>query len=248
MDASVIGVIPARYESSRFPGKPLTLLLGKPMIIWVAELTANALGKENTYIATDDSRISGLVRDYGYCCIITSKNHLTGTDRLTEVANAIEADIYLNIQGDEPTVNPNSILKVLEKKLEYPEYVINAMAKMETDEDPKNINIPKVVFNNNNDMVYMSRSPIPGFKGIKNKPSHYFKQVCIYGFSRDQLLKFGNILSKGTLEKYEDIEILRFLDINIPVKMVEVESNSYAVDTIEDVSIVESRLKEIHKI
>ena len=112
----IIGVIPARYKSSRFPGKPLQKILGKPMIIHVAEKVEQALGRENTIIATDDVRISEVVKSYGYQFIMTSENHKTGTDRLYEVSQKIEAKIYINIQGDEPVINPDDILKIAEHK------------------------------------------------------------------------------------------------------------------------------------
>jgi len=248
MDKKIIGIIPARYKSTRFPGKPLVKLLGKPMIIWVAELSSKALGKENVFVATEDSRIKDIVEKAGFNVIMTSDKHPTGTDRLSEVAEKVKADIYINIQGDEPTVNPEVIIQVAKKKLENPDCIVNAMAKLSSNEDPHNINIPKVMVNEKNMLVYMSRLAIPGFKSAENKPAHYYKQVCIYAFSRDQLLKFGDFGRKSTLEKSEDIEILRYLDLDIPIKMIEVDANSYAIDVKEDIDLVENRLKEIHKL
>jgi len=248
MKKKILGIIPARYESSRFPGKPLVKLLGKQMIIWVAELASMALGQENVIVATDDSRIKDVVEEAGYNAIITSKKHPTGTDRLAEVAVKIEADIYVNIQGDEPTVSPEIIRKIINYKLKRPDYIINAMTKLTKLEDPKNINIPKVITNQKNDLVYMSRVAIPGYKNIKNKPTDYYKQVCIYAFSRNQLLKFRDWGKKSNLEISEDIEILRFLETGLPVRMIEVAGNSYAVDVENDIPLVETRLKEIHKI
>lgn len=244
----VIGVIPARFNSSRFKGKPLVKLLGKPMIIWVAELSSKVLGKGNVYVATEDERILTVVEEYGYKAIMTSDIHLTGTDRLSEVAQNIDADIYINIQGDEPTVDPRVIQEVINLKIKNPEYIINAMAKLTSNEDPHNVNLPKVITNENSDLIYMSRLGVPGFKNIENKPINYYKQICIYAFSRDQLLKFGNYGRKSKLETHEDIEILRFLDLSIPIKMLEVDGNSYAVDVKGDIKLVENRLKEIHKI
>ena len=248
MEKKIVGIIPARYKSTRFPGKPLVKLLDKPMILWVAELSSEALGKENIFVATEDEKIKKIVEDAGFKVIMTSDKHPTGTDRLSEVARKVEADIYVNIQGDEPTVNPEVILQVIKRKLENPNYVINAMVKLSSNEDPHNINIPKVITNENNNMIYMSRLAIPGFKSIENKPVHYYKQVCIYAFSRDQLLKFGDFGRKSTLEKSEDIEILRYMDLNIPIKMIEVEGSSYAIDVKEDIVVVENRLKEIHNL
>jgi len=248
MIRKIIGVIPARYKSTRFPGKPLVKLLGKPMILWVAELSSKALGKENVFVATDDFRIKDIVEEAGFSVVMTADDHLTGTDRLSEVAKKVVADIYINIQGDEPTVNPDIILQVINMSKKFPEFVINAMTKLSPDEDPMNTNIPKVVTNERNDLVYMSRQLIPGYKSYKNQPEYYFKQVCIYAFNRDHLLQFSEFGRKTTIEKSEDIEILRFLDLGVPVKMIEVGGNTFAVDVEEDIAIVENRLREVHYI
>ena len=179
---------------------------------------------------------------------MTSDKHLTGTDRLAEVASKIKADIYINIQGDEPTVDPEIIKMVILKKQQQMDKVVNAMACLSSNEDPNSVNIPKVIFNESNDMVYMSRVVIPGFKAIENKPLAYYKQVCIYAFTQDQLIAFKQFGRKGQLESHEDIEILRFLDMNIPVYMIKVDGGSYAVDVEEDIPVVENRLKEIHNL
>jgi len=247
MKKHIIGIIPARYKSSRLPGKPLVELCGKPMIIWVAELTAKAMGKENTYVATEDQRIFDLVEKNGFKAVLTSDEHPTGTDRLAEVAEKIEADIYINIQGDEPTLDPASITRVIEAKLAMDHAVINAMAKISAQEDPNSVNIPKVVFNENLQMLYMSRLPVPGFKSPENKPADYYKQVCIYAFNRQQLTAYGKMKRKSRVEQSEDIEILRFFELGIPVQMIEVTANSYAVDVEADIPVVEKRLKEIHQ-
>lgn len=246
MSKKVVGIIPARYKSTRFPGKPLVKLLGKPMIIWVAELASKAIGRDNIYVATEDDRIKKIVEDAGYQALLTSDKHLTGTDRIAEVAETVQSDIYINIQGDEPTVNPEVIKSVIKKKLVNKDFVINAMAKIDSEEDPCNVNIPKVITNEKNELVYMSRLALPGFKSSENRPTNYYKQVCIYAFNKEQILKFGKFGRKSQLENSEDIEILRYLDLGVPVKMIEVEGNSYAVDIEADIVIVENRLKEIH--
>ncbi|MBN2287357.1 MAG: 3-deoxy-manno-octulosonate cytidylyltransferase [Tissierellales bacterium] len=248
MKKNIIGIIPARYQSTRFPGKPLISLLGKPMIIWVVELSAKALGKNNVYVATEDERIKKIVEKYGFNAIMTSHKHATGTDRLAEVAENINANIYINIQGDEPTIDPISIIKICKEKIKHPREVINAMTNLSQEEDPSNINIPKVIFTEDMRMIYMSRLPIPGFKNPSTKPIKYYKQVCIYAFSRNQLKKFAKIGRKSKLEIYEDIEILRFLDMNIPIRMVDINIESFAIDVKEDIARVEKKLIEIHKI
>lgn len=238
-----IGVIPARYKSSRFPGKPLVPIAGKPLVIHVLEKVVSALGKENAYVATDDPKISSCVHEYGYQSIMTSDSHLTGTDRLYEVSTKISADIYLNIQGDEPLIKPEDILKILKAKIENPEYVINGMCKLGSDEDPTNVNIPKLVVDEDNRMLYISRLPIPGKKVHSSIPLTYLKQVCIYAFSANELELFGRRSSKTYLESVEDIEIVRFLEMGHKVKMVETSGASLAVDIPSDVELVEKVLK-----
>ena len=239
----VIIVIPARYSSSRFPGKPLVKLLGKPMIIWVAELSSKAVGKENVYIATDDNQIQKTVIEMGYNVVMTSENCLTGTDRLAEVANKIEADIYINVQGDEPLIDPKDIQKVIDLKKKYPNEVINGYTMMEKDEDPKSLSKPKIIFTEDKRMVYISRQPLPGFKDQKYNSKVYYKQVCIYAFNREELLTFGSFGRKSKLEESEDIEIIRFLEWGKTIRLVETQSGSLAVDEPKDVEKVEKILK-----
>ena len=240
-------VIPARYKSSRFPGKPLVMLLGKPMVQWVAELSAKAVGQENVYVATDDDRIAQVVSELGYKAVITSEQCLTGTDRLAECAKTIEADIYINVQGDEPLVNPEDILKVIEAKNAYPNEVINGYAVIGDDEDATSVNIPKVIFTEDKHLVYMSRQAIPGFKDQKNAPIEYYKQVCIYAFNRQELLAYGQYGKKSILEYSEDIEIIRFLEWHQPIRMVNTKPGSLAVDVPEDVEKVEAALKRLQQ-
>lgn len=238
-------VIPARYKSSRFPGKPLVPLLGKPMILWVAELSAKAVGRKCVYIATDDQRIAEVAEQAGFQVVMTSEQALTGTDRLAEVASKVEADIYINVQGDEPLVDQEDIAKVIETKKAYPDEVINGYSPLNKNEDPNSINIPKVIFTEDKKMVYMSRQALPGYKDQKNAPPIYFKQVCIYAFSRNELLDYGRFGRKSTLEQSEDIEILRFLEWGKSIRMVETRPGSLAVDVPSDVEDVEAALMRV---
>jgi 3-deoxy-manno-octulosonate cytidylyltransferase (CMP-KDO synthetase) len=238
-------VIPARYKSTRYPGKPLIKLLGKTMIQWVAELSARAVGQENVYIATEDNKIFNTVIEAGYKSIMTSKNCLTGTDRLAEVARKIKADIYVNVQGDEPLVNPKDIQKVIDAKKKYPGEIINSYTVIKKDEDENNINRPKVIFSEDKRLIYISRKAIPGFKEKKNKPLIYYKQVCVYAFNREELLKYGNYGKKSKLELSEDIEILRFFEWGKTIRLIKASSGSLAVDEPRDVKKVEIALKKL---
>jgi 3-deoxy-manno-octulosonate cytidylyltransferase (CMP-KDO synthetase) len=237
-------LIPARFASSRFPGKPLVKLLEKPMVLWVAELSAKAVGAENVYVATDDTRISRIIKSAGFNAVLTGEAK-TGTDRIAEAASQIEADIFINVQGDEPLVDPQDILNIRDAKLRYPERVINGYAWMAGSENPLNVNVPKVITNESDELVYMSRLPIPGYKEDKNAPEHYKKQVCIYAFSKDELKKYREFGRKSALEQCEDIEILRFFELDIPVMMVRTRPGSLAVDVPEDVEMVESALRAL---
>ena len=241
-------IIPARYKSSRFPGKPLVSLLGKPMILWVSELSAKAVGQENVYIATDDKRISKVVVDAGFNAIMTSDKCFTGTDRLAEAAKQISADIYINVQGDEPLVNPKDIINIIKAKEQYYDEIINGYCSISDDEDPNNVNIPKVIFTEDNSLVYMSRQAIPGFKDNSQAPSQYYKQVCIYAFTADELKSYADYGRKSTLEASEDIEIIRFLEWGKKIRMVETSPGSLAVDAQEDVAKVEQGLKNLHNV
>ena len=235
-------IIPARYKSTRFPGKPLTPILGKPMILWVAELCAEVLPAEFVFVATEDFQIKEIVEKAGFNVVMTSNKCLTGTDRTAEAATQIEADIYVNVQGDEPLLNPADILKIIEAKTMYPNEVINGYCKIADNEEPTSANIPKVIFNENQQMVYISRNLLPGTKTKDVVPSHYYKQVCIYAFNKQELIDYAEFGRKGTLEYYEDIEILRFLDIGVNIRVIETKSVSLAVDVPEDVLKVEEEI------
>lgn len=237
-------IIPARYASSRFPGKPLVPLLGTPMIVWVANLSAKAVGRANVFVATDDARIAATVSDAGYKPLMTSESALTGTDRIAEAAKLIDYDLYINVQGDEPLVDPKDINTCIDVKANNLDKVVNGYTMLTASEDPSSPNIPKVVTTEKDQLVYMSRAPIPGTKGQPGPDLVYKKQVCIYGFTRQELFLFEEFGRKGLLEKWEDIEILRFLEIGIDVQMFKTSLGSLAVDVPEDVSMVERILRE----
>ena len=238
-------IIPARYNSSRFPSKPLIKLLNQSMIIWVANIASVAVGKENVFIATDDKRIAEEVNNSGFKSIMTNPNHLTGTDRTAEAASMIDYDIYVNVQGDEPLRDPMDILECIRIKKQKPNSVVNGFCWMASHEDPANINIPKVVTTDLGKLIYMSRNSIPGHKDEVNKPERYKKQVCIYGFNKSQLEKFSSNKYKTEIEKSEDIEILRFLELDEEIYMFECKPGSLAIDVPNDVFLVEQALKKL---
>ena len=233
-------VIPARYKSSRFPGKPLAKINGKEMVIWVAETAEKAVGVDNVYVATENEEISKAVKKYGYKVILTSDSCLTGTDRVAEASKEIDADIFINVQGDEPMLDPSDIQKVIDEKIKYPNHIVNCMAYLNSYEDVGDKKIPKVITSLDDELIYISRNPIPGTKtGNGSNPK---KQVCIYGFNREHLSEFAKMGKKTPLEFEEDIEIIRFLEMGHKVKMVMLDSDSHAVDYPEDIDIVEDLL------
>ncbi len=240
MIPKVAVVIPARYKSSRFPGKPLAKIKGKEMIIWVAELSEKAVGKENVYVATENQEIVDIVKQYGYKVILTSDSCLTGTDRVAEAALEIDADVIVNVQGDEPLLDPQDIKRVINSKLKHPNHIINCEAFLNSNEDVNDKKIPKVITNVYGELMYSSRNAIPGTKkGDGKRPK---KQVCIYAYSREHLKTFAAQKQKTPLEAEEDIEINRFLELGYKVKMVEVNSTTHAVDYPKDITIIESML------
>lgn len=242
-----ICVIPARYASSRFPGKPLVPLLGVPMIIWVARAAAEALGRDSVLVATEDTRIVDVVEEYGFIAMMTSPNALTGTDRVAEVAQEFQSiHTVLNVQGDEPLVLPQDILAIAREHETNPRVVVNGYSTLEENEEVTNLNIPKVVMDKSEKLLYISRSPIPGTKELSPYGSSdtYLKQVCIYAYSPEHLALFAREGQKTPLEEAEDIEILRFLELGLDVQMVGTAPGSLAVDSPGDVLRVERVMEE----
>tara|TARA_B100001121_G_C18672971_1_gene614839 strand:- start:1032 stop:1760 length:729 start_codon:yes stop_codon:yes gene_type:complete len=236
-------IIPARFKSTRFPGKPLAKILGKEMILRVCDICKKVINKKHIYVATDNSKIISKVKDAGYNFIRTKSNCLTGTDRVYQANKIVKSKIIINVQGDEPIINPNDIKKIIKAKIRFPNYVICGYNEIPFYK-AENKNIPKVVFNRDNEMIYMSRAAIPSNKTKNKKNYKIHKQVCIYGFNSTQLKKFGLKKKKENLEKIEDIEILRFLDLRIKIKMIKVSNKSLSVDEKQDIKKVENFLRK----
>ena len=235
-------VIPARYKSTRFPGKPLAKILGKSLIILVIENINKIINKDKIYVATDDERIFKEVTANGFKAIMTSEAALTGTDRLAEVVEIIDYEIYINVQGDEPLINPADIIECAKLKEKYPNRIINGYSFINENENPTSLNIPKTVISKENKLLYISRGLIPSTKKDDNKNIKYKKQVCIYGFSKNDLIKFNTYGSKSPLEELEDIEIIRFLEMNTHIHMFKCSGNSLAVDVPCDILKIEEEL------
>lgn len=246
MSDEILCVVPARYQSSRFPGKPLVPLLGVPMVVWVARACGAAVGRENVVVATDDRRIFEVVRDYGFTARMSSDSALTGTDRVAEVSAQSRVGTILNVQGDEPLVSPEDIRLIAQTHIENPKDVTNGYTVMSGQTNPGLLSIPKVVLDERDYLLYASRNLIPGskFSAESLGASEYKKQVCIYAFSPAQLKSFSTRKERTLLESTEDIEILRFLEIGQRVKMVKTDEASLAVDSPADVAPVERALQK----
>ena len=244
MDNEYLLVIPSRLSSTRLPNKPLLDFNGVPMIIATALNCQKVVPNKNIVIATDSIEIQELSEKYGFKCIITSKSCLTGTDRVAEVAKKIKKNFYINLQGDEPLFDTQDIKKFLRYAKKNKTDIINGYCVINSKKDFESQNIPKVVIDNNNKLLYMSRAKIPGNK--EKKFINGFRQVCIYSFPRKKLLKFIKKKQKTFFEKIEDIEILRFLEIGEVVKMIELSSSSISVDTRQDYFKALRRYKKIN--
>ena len=219
----------ATSESSRFPGKPLEVINGKSMISRVWEKCVEAIDRDSVLIATDDKRILDHCEEEGMKVIMTSKECKTGTDRIAEVALSFKADTYINVQGDEPMISSSELRGFIKYSQENPDFIINAMTPIKDEEEYIDSNVPKVVINQQSELLYMSRSSIPGNKEGKFNSAN--KQVCIYAFPRKAIFAFGNNPKKTKFEAIEDIEILRFLEMGFSIQMVEVKGSPIALDT-----------------
>ncbi len=238
----ILIVIPARYKSSRFPGKPLAKINGIEMIRRTYDrCVLSGHPKENIVIATDSNKILKYCKNNNLKVFLTSSKCLTGTDRVAEVANKTHYNFYINMQGDEPIFNPKDINKVIDAIKKYPKNIINGYTEIKEKKLFLNRNIPKVIVSKRNELIYMSRVPIPT-KGFRNKIKAH-RQICIYAYSRQNLLKFIQ-KKKSPIEKMEDIEILRFLDIGISVKMIKLSDKSISVDVPDDINKVEKALSK----
>ena len=236
----IIGVIPARYKSSRFPGKPLADICGKPMIWWVYQQCKKVEEFDEVYVATDDEQIFNICKELSIEVVMTSEVHKTGTDRIGEVARKIPADLIVNIQGDEPLLEPETIKAVIKPFYINPELKIaNLMTKIKEPVDVINCTVPKVITNKDGIGIYLTRATAPYPKGSID--CDYYKQVCVYGFKPDALqfyCDYGIKYGKAKVEAIEDIEILRFIENGYKVQYIEVESETIAVDTPNDLEKV----------
>jgi 3-deoxy-D-manno-octulosonate cytidylyltransferase len=243
MVLKIIGVIPARYNSSRFQGKPLCLINNIPMIKRTYNQVKQSKLLDKIIVATDSVKIEQYCKQENIPVVMTSENHLTGTDRLAEIAQKEDFDLYINIQGDEPVIDVKSVEEIVNdyKKHTHAYEVYTLYKKIDDLSEVDSNAIIKVVVSKSNELIYMSRHPIP-FNKSKNQVA-YNKQVCVYGFTKKALNIFSN-RDKTHNEQFEDIELLRFLDLGYKIKMLETTVDSIAVDVPSDVKKVEDFLNK----
>lgn len=235
----VIGVIPARFSSTRFEGKVLADILGKPMIQHVWERAKQALLLDDLIIACDHELVANVAQEFGAKVVMTSKAHTCGTDRISEVVNPIDVKIVVNIQGDEPLIHPTMIDSVARALLE--DNSISMATIMKQVEDPASLadsNVVKVVVDKNNFALYFSRAPIPFHaRNSEVKSPVYYKHIGLYAYTKDFLFTYKN-LPASNLEKIERLEQLRVLEEGFRIKVIETKFDTVGVDTPEDLEKV----------
>lgn len=239
---SIIAVIPSRYASTRLPGKPLVDICGRPMVQHVYERVRQVSLFDEVLVATDDERIMAAVAAFGGSACMTSPDCPSGSDRLIEVAKAHPADIYVNVQGDEPLVEPSSIEKLARAMMEDDTLQMGTLCYPITVEQAQNPNLVKVVRAHNGNALYFSRSPIP-FPRSGGIAPEYFGHLGMYAYRREFLMSFGS-LPYSPLENTEKLEQLRVLQAGIAIRVLEVEAMGPGVDTPEDLEEVRRILAE----
>lgn len=246
---NAVAIIPARFDSTRFPGKPLSTLNGKILIQHVYEHALDAKLVDSVIVATDDQRIFDAVISFGGKVVMTSGSHESGTDRIAEVAAGIKCEVVVNVQGDEPFIRPEMIDDVVDLLYNDTKASISTLATRITgDDDIKSPNVVKVVVDDDGFALYFSRSPIPYYrddwKGLGDVAYNadntvIFKHIGIYGYRKDDLLKFSS-MPRGRLENIEKLEQLRALACGMKIKIKETEFDTFSIDTIDDLRKAES--------
>jgi 3-deoxy-manno-octulosonate cytidylyltransferase (CMP-KDO synthetase) len=240
----IVGIIPCRYKSLRFPGKPLAIIAGKPMMWHVYQRALESNSLDEVYIATDDKRIKDSADSLGLNVLMTNSRHLTGTDRIAEASQYIDSEYFVNIQGDEPLINPDAIRAVSDEILCHssssPIKAVNAFSILKNKDDVEDSNVVKVITDINNNALAYSRHPIP-YSKLEN--TIFYRQLGLYSFTKEALNIF--IQSRpGVLEKCESVEMYRILENGYQVKMLEANDSSISVDTPEDLERIRFLIEE----
>lgn len=240
-DVQVVAIIPARYQSNRFPGKPLAMICGKPMIQHVVERAKRVPFLAKVVVATDDQRIADTVASFGAEYVLTRADHVSGTDRLAEAADLLgisEQDVIVNIQGDQPLFPVEVISQVVSPLLDDPTLPMSTLIyKIIRKEEVFDPNHVKTVFDRDHNALYFSRSPIPFQRNPNDKSPTYYKHLGFYAYRKGFLLTFVT-LPEGEWEHFEKLEQLRALEYGYKIKVVLTEHDSIEVDTKEELDRV----------
>ena len=241
-DFNVFGIIPARYASSRFPGKPLALINGKPMVQWVYERVQSSEVRDLA-VATDDERIADCVRGFGGKVVMTSPDHASGTDRCGEAALAMQPndnDVVINIQGDEPLISPKEIHLLASAFEDRSVQIATLVNPFHEDALLQNPNVVKVVKAKNGNVLYFSRLPIPYLRGESAvAPKNYYRHIGIYAYRYDVLRQIVQ-LPTSELENSEKLEQLRWLENGYTIRALECDYQGIGVDTPEDLALIQN--------
>src|SRR5271155_5158684 len=236
-------VIPARYGATRFPGKSLARIDGRPMIQWVWEAACKSRLTEQVVVATDDDRIADVAAKFGADVIMTKKSHRSGTDRMAEVADKISAQLYVNVQGDEPLLAPGAVDDLIRGMAESPRIPIGTLAhRIESEAEWQSPEVVKVVCNRHHEALYFSRSPLP-FQRAFNPQARLLRHVGIYAFRARALADFV-ALKPSALEIAESLEQLRALENGMVIQVIETKYRCLGVDTPADLARVEAALRK----
>jgi 3-deoxy-manno-octulosonate cytidylyltransferase (CMP-KDO synthetase) len=248
-DSKVIAVIPARWASSRFPGKPLALINGKPMIQWVFDQASKAKSVSEVIVATDDIRILETVNKFGGNAVMTSLDHQSGTDRIAEVIRDKKCDVVVNVQGDEPLISPTNIDLIVRPLLEdISESTVTLRILIKSRDELMDHNITKVVVDKYGSALYFSKAQIPWDRNdvdtnVDPLKPFWYKHIGLYAYRKNFLMEFGSLPESG-LEKIEKLEQLRILENGFRIKVVETALDSISVDCEADLVMVEKRFAE----
>lgn len=233
-----IAVIPARMGSTRYPGKPIAPLLGRPMIEHIYKRVALSTVLDATYIATCDEEIRRVAEGFGATVIMTADTHERASDRVAEAVAHLEADLIVMVQGDEPMTHPDMIDAAVKPFADDPEIgCVNLVRRIEQESDFRDPNTIKVVMDQSNNAIYMSRQPIPTLAKTGFSQTAAYKQVCIIPFRRELLFRYTH-LPPTPLEQLESVDMLRLLENGYKIRMVPTEFNTQAVDTEADLARV----------
>lgn len=242
LNKKIIGIIPARFSSSRLPGKLLIEIKNKPIIQYVYEKVKQARCLSDCIVATDDKRILKKVKEFKGKVVLTSPKHQSGTDRIAEVSKNIDADIIVNIQGDLPFISPYIIEELVSGFVSKEIKIATLIKKITNKEDFLNPNVVKVVIDCNNFALYFSRAPIPFFRDNKIKLNYVFKHIGIYAYRKDFLIKFSQ-LPVSSLEKIEKLEQIRVLENGYKIKVIKTQYDFLDINTKEDLEKMKKLIK-----